>query len=194
MQATHKIHPYYCQASQPQSQPETFRPRSEAVPALPKPCRRCPAVPNPAQIAVTPKPRRHRMRRKPRARSQPMRLLVNSSSCMRAHQTLAHAAFVPSCACAETFLTALPIDERAQSTQACGSAVAHHDAQHFLRVETARACSTMRRAGIVRNAIRGVFTMTCVQNQLLGACGCEYMRLVCHALQLVHTFIAQGCT
>ena len=114
------------------------------------------------------------MRRKPRAPLQARRLSVNSSSCMRAHQNLAHAAFVPSCACAETFLTALPIDERAQSTQACGSAVAHHDAQHFLRVETARACSTMRRAGIVRNAIRGVFTMTCVQNQLLGACGCEY--------------------
>ena len=35
---------------------------------------------------------------------------------MRAHQNLAHAAFVPSCACAEVFLTSAPIEERAQST------------------------------------------------------------------------------
>ena len=46
--------------------------------------------------------------------------------------------------------------------------LARHDTRDFLPVETARACSTMRRAGTVCNAIRGGLTMPRVQNQLLG--------------------------
>ena len=70
-------------------------PRSEAMPALPKPCQRCHAVRIPAQNAVTRNPRRHGMRRKPRAPSQARRHALNSSPCMRAHHTFAHTAFVP---------------------------------------------------------------------------------------------------
>ena len=46
--------------------------------------------------------------------------------------------------------------------------LARHHTKDFLPVETARACSTMRRAGTVCNAIRGGLTMPRVQNQLLG--------------------------
>ena len=53
-----------------------------------------------------------------RARAETASPALSDGKCsaMRAHDTFAHTAFVPSCTCAEVFLTAAPIEERAQST------------------------------------------------------------------------------